>query len=57
MIGELGRCGVSGGGTYDALVGATARHHRATLLTSDERARATYERLGVVVAWVGAASR
>ncbi|MEZ5295315.1 MAG: PIN domain-containing protein [Ilumatobacteraceae bacterium] len=41
-----------GGSTYDALIGATAAHHGASLLTRDERAVETYERLGVDVMWV-----
>lgn len=43
---------VRGGSTYDALVGATAAHHGASMLTRDERAAETYERLGVDVMWV-----
>ena len=43
---------VRGGSTYDALIGATAAHHGATLLTRDERAVEIYERLGVDVMWV-----
>ena len=41
-----------GGSTYDALIGAIAAHHGASLLTRDERAVETYERLGVDVMWV-----
>lgn len=43
---------VSGGATYDALIGETASHHGATLLTRDERAADVYERIGVDVRWV-----
>lgn len=39
--------GVHGGAAYDALIGATARHANALLLTRDRRASATYEKLGV----------
>jgi predicted nucleic acid-binding protein len=38
--------GVTGGGIYDALVAATAKHAGATLLTRDRRARAVYELVG-----------
>jgi predicted nucleic acid-binding protein len=45
--------GVRGGALYDALVGATAEHHRRTLLTADRRAAPVYRALGVTVAYVG----
>ena len=38
---------VSGGSTYDALVGTTASAFGATLVSCDRRAATTYERLGV----------
>lgn len=38
---------VHGGAAYDALIGATASHAGALLLTRDRRASATYEKLGV----------
>ena len=44
--------GVRGGGLYDALVGATARHHQHTLVTADRRAAPVYAALGVDVAYV-----
>lgn len=44
--------GVRGGALYDALVGATAAHHRGTLLTADRRAAPTYRALGVTVEYV-----
>lgn len=47
LLRRLGELGVSGGMTYDALVGEAARVHRRTLLTRDRRARATYDLLGV----------
>jgi predicted nucleic acid-binding protein len=43
---------VSGGSSYDALIGATAAHHGANLLTRDERAAEVYERIGAEVMWV-----
>ena len=39
--------GVSGGGTYDALVGLTAHHHGHELLSLDLRAERTYRSLGI----------
>jgi predicted nucleic acid-binding protein len=46
---DLARLGVSGGAIYDALVGAAARQHGLTLISSDIRARPVYEALGVAV--------
>jgi predicted nucleic acid-binding protein len=37
---------ITGGGVYDALIGATALHASATLLTRDRRAARTYESVG-----------
>jgi predicted nucleic acid-binding protein len=37
---------ITGGGVYDALIGATAMHAGATLLTRDRRAARTYESVG-----------
>ncbi len=37
---------VAGGAIYDALIGATARHWTAPLLTRDRRAAATYDKVG-----------
>jgi predicted nucleic acid-binding protein len=39
--------GLRGGSIHDALVGATARHAGARLLTRDRRAAPTYDRVGV----------
>jgi predicted nucleic acid-binding protein len=44
--------GIRGGGLYDALVGATAAHHRHTLLSADRRAARAYAALGVDVSYV-----
>jgi len=46
---EIARLGISGGAVYDALVGAAARQHGRRLVTGDQRARTTYEALGVDV--------
>ena len=51
---ELARLAVAGGATYDAIVALAAREHDAVLATRDERARATYERVGVRVEIAGA---
>lgn len=53
LLAELGAAGVSGGATYDALIGATARKAGATLLTADRRAAGVYRRLGVAVRFLG----
>lgn len=45
----LALAGIAGGAVYDGLVALAAREHRAPLATSDQRARGTYERLGVTV--------
>jgi predicted nucleic acid-binding protein len=47
LLRELAGLGISGGATYDGLIGVTARDHDATLLSLDQRALATYDRLGV----------
>lgn len=44
--------GVSGGATYDGLIGLAADQANAELVTLDRRALATYERLGIRVALV-----
>ena len=41
--------GIAGGAVYDALVGAAAVEHGATLATRDRRALGTYRALGVTV--------
>ncbi|HJW15082.1 MAG TPA: PIN domain-containing protein [Thermoanaerobaculia bacterium] len=38
---------MAGGATYDALIGATAHHAGAMLLTRDRRATTVYEKLGI----------
>lgn len=47
VLGTLAGAGVLGGATYDGLVGLEAKAHGRTLLTLDERAATTYQRLGV----------
>jgi predicted nucleic acid-binding protein len=52
LIGELADNGIVGGAAYDALIGAVARDAGATLVTCDQRARLTYERIGVSVEYL-----
>ncbi len=47
VIEQAAASGIAGGGIYDALIAATVRHTRGRLLTRDQRAAATYERVGV----------
>lgn len=44
--------GIRGGALYDALIAATAHHHRHTLISADRRAAAAYTALGVEVAYI-----
>ncbi len=46
--------GVRGGALYDALVGATAVAHDATLVSADRRAQGAYEAVGATVQYVDA---
>jgi predicted nucleic acid-binding protein len=43
---RMAAAGITGGAVYDALVGATAAHHGALLMTLDARALETYRRIG-----------
>jgi predicted nucleic acid-binding protein len=45
--------GIAGGSVYDALIAATAKHAKATLLTRDRRAASTYEAVGVAFRLLG----
>jgi predicted nucleic acid-binding protein len=47
LVEEVAALGLAGGGIYDALIAATARHAGALLVTRDRRAATTYERLRV----------
>lgn len=47
IAGALSSRGVSGGATYDGVIALTAAQHRATLVTRDARAAATYRACGV----------
>jgi len=46
LIPRLVELGISGGAAYDGLVAATAAAADATLISCDQRATRTYERLG-----------
>lgn len=45
----MAQAGISGGGVYDALVGAVAVEHGVPLVTRDRRALRTYRSLDVDV--------
>lgn len=47
LLKEFAERGVVGGAVYDGLVGAAARASGCTLLSCDQRARETYDTLGV----------
>ncbi len=47
VLERLAGAGVFGGASYDGLVALEADAHGHTLLTLDQRARSTYQRLGV----------
>ncbi len=47
LLGALSAAGISGGASYDALVALEAAEHGHALLTLDDRAQRTYQRLGV----------
>jgi len=47
VLRTLAAAGVLGGAAYDGLVGLEAAAHGRALLTLDQRATATYQRLGV----------
>lgn len=49
VVRELAERGITGGATYDALIGMTVKHAGATLVTRDRRALAIYEKIGVEV--------
>jgi hypothetical protein len=46
LLQTLAATGVSGGASYDGLVALEAKAHAHTLLTLDDRAQSTYQRLG-----------
>ena len=53
LLQRLGPVGITGGAVYDALVGEAARADGCRLLTRDQRARRTYDLLGVDYELVG----
>jgi predicted nucleic acid-binding protein len=53
LIATLAERGISGGAAYDAVIGLVCQRANATLVTLDERARSTYERIGVRVRFLG----
>jgi predicted nucleic acid-binding protein len=44
--------GIRGGALYDALIAATAAHHKCTLLSADRRAAPAYTAVGVDVVYL-----
>ena len=50
---RLEELGISGGATYDGLIGITAAASGATLVSHDLRALPTYQRVGADVEFVG----
>ena len=52
-FGAVGSAGLGGGAVYDALVGATAREHGATLLSLDRKAQRTYAAVGAAFELLG----
>lgn len=53
LLAELAQRGIVGGATYDAHIAATVRESGRVLVTFDERARRTYEQLGVTIEYAG----
>lgn len=49
LIELAARAGLAGGAIYDALIAATAKQAKATLVTRDRRALSTYEAIGAHV--------
>lgn len=47
LVERVSASGLTGGAIYDALIGATAKHAGATLITRDLRASRVYETIGV----------
>lgn len=46
LLEQISASGLTGGAIYDALIGATARHAGATLITRDLRAARAYDVVG-----------
>ena len=46
LVRHAASAGIAGGAIYDALIGLTAKHAEATLLTFDRRAVPAYEAVG-----------
>lgn len=53
LLARCGPIGIVGGAIYDALVAEAARVHGRRLLTRDQRARRTYDLVGVEYVMVG----
>jgi hypothetical protein len=55
LLDVLAATGISGGASYDGLVALEAHAHGHTMLTLDQRAQSTYQRLGVPFHVIGSA--
>lgn len=53
VLGAAGSAGLGGGAVYDAIIGATAREHDATLLSLDRRAQRAYAAVGAAFDLIG----
>lgn len=49
ILSEFAALGIVGGAAYDGLIAATARETGRAVVTFDQRAKQTYDRLGVTV--------
>jgi len=54
VVQTLAAAGVFGGASYDGLVALETQAHGETLLTIDERAQSTYQRLGIAFSVISA---
>jgi predicted nucleic acid-binding protein len=52
LVEGLAGLSISGGAVYDASVAVTADHHGRTLLSCDQRAARTYQKLGIDVTYL-----
>jgi predicted nucleic acid-binding protein len=52
LVDRLAGLSISGGAVYDALVAVTADHHGHYLVSCDQRAASTYDKLGIEVKYL-----
>jgi predicted nucleic acid-binding protein len=53
VVERLVDAGISGGASYDAVIAMIAATHDCQLVTLDERASSTYQRIGVATRYLG----